>query len=364
MKVALAFSGGVDSSVSALLLKKEYDVTAIYIRFWARNNDEKKRILEEEKTAKKIAQEMKIDFLSLDFSQAHKKEIVDYFIDSYKKGNSPNPCVNCNFKIKFGLFFDWALNNNFDFVATGHYAQIIKLKNEYFLKKANDLQKDQSYFLYQLHEKKLSKIIFPIGEFRKDEVRQIALDNKLSIYNKKDSFDLCFLNKTSTRKFIEDKIGKKQGNIIDQKGNIIGTHHGIWFHTIGQRQGLNIDHKKLKNSQIYFKKDKAPALFVTAKDKEKNELIVGLKEDCYKNNFKIEKVNVINQLSQKILNKGISIEGKVKIRNTGKMIPATIQKSNSSYQIKSKEKLFAIAPGQSAVFYKKDIVLAGGVITA
>ena len=364
MKVSLAFSGGVDSSVSALLLKERYEVTAVYIRFWARDKSEQERILKEEQEAKKIALSIGIDFLSLDFSKEHKKEVVDYFISNYRNGYSPNPCIKCNFQIKFGLFYDWAMKNNFDLVASGHYAQIVKLKNEYFLKRGVDSNKDQSYFLYQLKQKTLSKILFPIGHLKKTEVRQIAQRNNLTVYDKKDSFDLCFLNKTTTQKFIEDKIGKKEGKIVDQLGNIIGSHQGIWFYTIGQRQGLKIEHKKLKKSQIKFKKEEAPALFVIAKNKEKNELIVGLKEDCFSKELIVNKVNIINQQIQKIIDKEIPIEIKVKVRNTGKLMSAKLQKIDDHYQIDFTEKVFAIAPGQSAVFYKKDIVLGGGIITA
>ena len=365
MKVALAFSGGVDSSVSALLLKKKtYEVTAVYIRFWARDKSEEQRIIQEEKAAQKMAENIGVKFHSLDFSEEQKKEVVDYFVDRYKKGYSPNPCITCNFQIKFGKFFNWAMENNFDLVASGHYAQIIKLKNEYFLKRGVDPNKDQSYFLYQLKQETLSKTLFPIGDLEKTTVRKIAKENNLTVYDKKDSFDLCFLNKTTTQKFIEDQIGKKEGNIIDQSGNIIGTHQGIWFYTIGQRQRLNIDHKKLKKSEIKFKKEAAPALFVIAKNKDKNELLVGLKEACLAEQLRIEEVNIINHKVKEVIDKEIELAVKVKIRNTGKLIPAKLKKVNNYYQITFLEKVFAVAPGQSAVFYKKDIVFGGGVITA
>ena len=365
MKVALAFSGGVDSSVSALLLKKKsYEVTAVYIRFWARNNSEKQRILKEEQEAQKIAKDIGIKFECLDFAELHKKEVVDYFISNYKDGYSPNPCIACNFQIKFGKFFDWAMKNNFDLVASGHYAQIINLKDEYFLKRGIDPHKDQSYFLYQLKQEILSKTMFPIGSLEKTEVRKLAKENNLSIHNKKDSFDLCFLNKTTTQNFIEGNIGKKKGNIIDQSGNIIGTHQGIWFYTIGQRQGLRIDHKKLKKSQIEFKKEEAPALFVIAKNKDKNELIVGHKNDCFTTELRIKEVKIINHKIKEIIDKGIELEVGVKIRNTGKLISAKLKKVDNNYQVNFLEKVFAVAPGQSAVFYKKDIVFGGGIITA
>jgi len=363
MKVALAFSGGVDSTVSALLLKeKGYKVTAIYIRFWARNQQEKERILKEEETAKRIAKNLNLNFKSLDFSQEHKEEVVDYFIKSYENGNSPNPCINCNYQLKFGLFFDWAMENNFDLVASGHYAQIKKINNQFYLERGEDQRKDQSYFLYKLTEAKLAKILFPIGHLEKTEVREIAKKNNLEVAQKKDSFDLCFLNETSTQEFINQHLGKKEGEIIDQDNNLIGKHQGIWFYTIGQRQGLEINHQQLKKFHPEMNKEQLPPLFVVAKNKEKNQLIVGPKEDCFRDQFFIKDINIINSRLEKIVNKGIKLAVKVKIRNTGRLVEAELQKIGQEIQVNSKEKIFALAAGQSAVFYKNRITIGGGII--
>jgi tRNA-specific 2-thiouridylase len=363
MTVALAFSGGVDSTVSALLLKeKGYQVTAIYIRFWARDQKEKNRILDEEEQARKIANSLNINFQSLDFSQKHKEEVVDYFIRSYENGNSPNPCINCNYQLKFGLFFDWAMENNFDLVASGHYAQIKKINNHFYLERGEDLRKDQSYFLYKLTENKLAKILFPIGHLEKTEVRAIAEKNNLQVAQKKDSFDLCFLNETTTQEFIDQHLGKKEGEIIDQEGNTIGKHQGIWFYTIGQRQGLEVNHQQLKKFHPEMNKEQLPPLFVIAKNKEKNQLIVGPKEACFRKQFSVKEINIINPRLEKIINKGINLEVKVKIRNTGRLVEAEIQKIGQEIQVNSKEKIFALAAGQSAVFYKNRSTIGGGII--
>ena len=342
-KIIIAMSGGVDSSVAAALLKRAgFNIIGVFLKL---NNFSS----EAEKRARKSAKILKIPFFVFNFEKEFKKRIFDYFLDGYKKGITPNPCTVCNKEIKFGLLLERALKLDADFVATGHYARKKKLENrkqktEYKLLKAKDKNKDQSYFLWMLSQKQLKRILFPVGDYTRQEVEKMAKKFKLPFANVKKSMEICFVP-TTIDYFLKKYLKPKPGIITTKDGKKIGEHEGLPFYTIGQRKGI-----KLPGGPFY----------VLDKNLKKNILIVTKNEkDLYKKELFVKDVNwIMGKVSK------LPLKVRTKIRYRSAMVPATITKYPNSklYILKFARSQRAITPGQSAVLYRGEVLLGGGII--
>lgn len=329
-KVAVAFSGGVDSSVSAFLLKeKGFDVLAVFMKLFDSGDSEKR--------ARSLAESMNIPFKAIDLRKEFKKKVIDYFISSYEKGLTPNPCVVCNKDIKFGIFLEKMEKMKADFFATGHYAKVINRRGVFHLSRPKDLKKDQSYFLYRLSQKQLSRIIFPLASYNKEEVRSIARKNKIKSVDFLESQEACFI-KGSTDDFLKEKLGERKGEIVDKKGNVLGKHKGVHFYTIGQRKGIGLS---------------GGPYFVIKKNVKKNQLIISDNEK--------------DLLSREVFFKNVSwISGepllptriKAKIRYGQKMASGKLSKISFVFDKPQK----SATPGQSIVFYKGSELIGGAII--
>ena len=347
-KAIMAISGGVDSSVAAALLKKTgVELTGVFMKL-----ADLPKFRESEKRAKKIAKILKIPFLVLDLRKEFKKRIIDYFLDGYRKGVTPNPCVVCNKEIKFGLLLKKALALDADFIATGHYARKQKIENrkqkiEYKLLKAKDKNKDQSYFLWMLNQEKLRRILFPIGDYTRKDVENLARKFKLPVLRAAKSVEICFI-KTTINDFLSKYLKSKPGPVVEQVhygvNKIIGRHLGLWFYTIGQRKGIGLP---------------GGPYFVLDKNLKKNLLIVTKNEkDLYKKELATKNVNWISGKEPRL-----PLKIKAKIRYHHRLASATISKiPNAKYKILFERPQRAITPGQSAVFFKGQEVLGGGII--
>jgi tRNA-specific 2-thiouridylase len=339
-KIVVAMSGGVDSSVAAALLKKAgFDVVGIMMKFWKEGADGKNRCcsIESEKLARLVAKKIGIPFYVINAEKEFKKEVVDYFLAEYKRGNTPNPCVVCNKEIKFGLLIKKALSLGADYLATGHYAQFKDGK----LLKGKDKDKDQSYFLWQLNQKQLERVSFPVGNYTKSEVRALAKKFKLPTAETPESQEVCFIqNKTSD--FLKKYLKIKQGKIIDITGKILGKHKGLWFYTIGQRKALEIPQGPY---------------YVVSKDFKRNILIVSKDEkDLLSKKLTAKNINFISP--QKL-----PITAEIKVRYKSKLAKAKIFSiGKNKLEILFQKPQRAITPGQSVVFYKGEQLLGGGVI--
>jgi tRNA-specific 2-thiouridylase len=351
-KVVVAMSGGVDSSVTAALLKKEgYEVTGVTMAIWSgeacSSEDSRHGCYgsgegEDIADAQNIARVLGIDFHVLDLRQQYKTAVLDFVCREYLSGRTPNPCIRCNCKVKFGALMQKTRDCGieFDYFATGHYARVEYngATNRYLLKSARDLDKDQSYFLYSLSQLQLNCSLFPLGNYTKKEVRKMASDFGLSVVNKPESQDFITGGYSS---LIETS---QPGLILDRQGNILGEHRGIPFYTIGQRKGLGISAKS--------------PLYVVAIDCEKNAIIVGAKEELYRDELIASELNWI---SVEELEHPIMV--KAKIRNSHEGAEATITPlSKEKICVKFKEPQMAITPGQAIVFYHEVIVVGGGTI--
>ena len=354
-KIALGMSGGVDSSLSAkLLVEAGYDVTGVYLECWRAPGC---RTDQDRKDALSVALQLNIPFTVLDFKEEYRERVVEYFFAEYKAGRTPNPDVMCNKEIKFGMFYDWAMANGFDAIATGHYAQVGALNNTKdntkvpALVSSTDTWKDQTYFLYRLTEEHLSHTIFPVGHLNKQQVRELAKEKAIPVAEKKDSVGICFIGDIDVHEFLKERLGEKHGEVVDTKRRVIGQHKGLWFYTVGQRHGFTIYPKTVSTNEDGEQVDhhNIPPFYVISKLPEKNQLVVGFGRETYQRHFSIADLHWSAPTVVKQLLKENALELLVRIRHTGQLHPCTLH--TDMLKVELSEPIQGIAEGQSAVFY-------------
>ncbi|MEN8907036.1 MAG: tRNA 2-thiouridine(34) synthase MnmA [Clostridiales bacterium] len=346
-KVLIGLSGGVDSSVAAYILKESgYEVIGVTMNLFQNYSTQNSNAMIRD--AKNVAEKLGIEFIEFDLNESFKSKVIDYFKKEYLKGRTPNPCVVCNKFIKFGDLLEKADRMNIKYISTGHYAKIqMNERGFYNLKKPKDKTKDQTYFLYGLKQNQLSRVIMPLGNYDKKEVREIAKQADLFVANKKDSQEICFIEDNDYVKFIIENSSTKiiQGDFVDLQGNVLGIHKGIIYYTIGQRKGLGITFGKPK--------------YVIEIDYINNRIVLGDNEDLFQHYLIAENINLITD-NKIIDNRNVEI----KIRNSSKLSKAKLTLiENNKAKIIFEVPQRAITPGQSAVFYDDDMLLGGGVIT-
>jgi len=365
-RVFVGLSGGVDSAVSAaLLIDQGFEVIGVFIKGYVPEAGEafSREIgctfTEDKRSAMKAAATLGIPFLTLDLSSEYKRNVVDQMIREYQNGNTPNPDVFCNKYIKFGYFFDFALANGADFVATGHYARIVKREtSEAVLAEPKDTNKSQTYFLWTLETKHLEKTIFPLCDLEKSQVRELAKKFGLPQATKKDSQGLCFLGKFDFKEFLKGHVGTNPGDVLDAKGNIIGSHDGVLLYTLGERHGFSVTTTKMES----------PVLYVTKKDLTKNTITVESKLEDTEQQKPRDKT-VIN-LSDVNLTARLPLDGLTcRLKYRGELIGAKILEQNfrpnqNTLKVELAKSVKDAACGQSVVFYYLDLCLGGGIIVA
>ena len=388
--VFIGLSGGVDSAVStALLLKRGYEVVGVFIKTWHPDflicNEE-----EERHDAMRVAAHLGIPFLTFNLKDVYKKEVADYMIQEYKMGGTPNPDVMCNKEIKFGAFLKKALAMGADFVATGHYAKVSGAENsfsreypashrhhskKYSLLRSPDNTKDQSYFLWTLQQEQLKKILFPVGNLKKTEVRKLAKKFNLPVAEKKDSQGICFLGAVDLKEFLKHYIKEKKGKVLNEKGKEIGYHNGTVFHTLGERHGFTIT-KKSPNDGAYY---------IVGKDIKKNILVVSQDKNCLVKStdiFLLKNSSCSRQSRSQVslqdnffLNlkdtnwiSGVPKPNKTytaQIRYHGELLPCKIKAEGPERSRRTQiifKKPILVASGQSCVVYNGNVCLGGGVV--
>ncbi len=355
--VLLGLSGGVDSSVAALLLKKQgYNVIGAFLISYP--NKAKFLNIEcpfagDNKIARKIAKKLKIPFIEIDNRKKYLREVIKPMINEYKKGKTPNPDTYCNSIIKFPDLWKAAKEHKADYIATGHYARIKKTKKGLQLLQGIDKKKDQSYFLYQLTQKDLEHTLFPNGNHTKAQTREIAKKNKFSNWNKHGSTGICFIGNKSMKSLLKANIKEKQGKVLSPENKVIGAHPGAFYFTIGER--VNQKHNIIINKK-YKKQTNNSKLYIT--EKKGNTLIVAPRNSpiMKKSRILIKKFHKINPILP------IKKNLKARIRHLGKLLPGKLSKKNSIYLFTLKKPIDSIAPGQAVVLYHRQQLIAGGEI--
>lgn len=342
-KVFVGLSGGVDSSVTAALLKEQgYDVTGVYMKNWSKDLPGFACPWKEDyQDAKRVAVQLGIPFKMYDFETQYKQKVVDYMIDEYKAGRTPNPDVMCNQEVKFKLFLTTALEDGADMIATGHYARVKDGK----LLRAKDDNKDQTYFLYRVTGDALHKTLFPLGEYAKPEVRKLAEKFGLVTANKKESMGICFVGKVGIKEFLSQYVTTKKGVIKDQHDIVVGEHDGAIFYTIGQRSGLGVG-----GGLPYY---------VTGKDMNKNEVYVTTDladERLWDKTISLTSLHWINAAPKN----GTKVQ--VRTRHRAPLVAATLKLNDKKAVLELTDEIRALTPGQSAVIYDGQTVLGGGII--
>lgn len=354
-------SGGVDSSLCAHLLKEQgYDVTGVYLECWRAPGC---RTEEDRKDALQVALSLDIPFKVLDFKQQYRDRVVEYFFSEYAAGRTPNPDVMCNKEIKFGLFYDWAMAEGFDYVATGHYARISGAGQGAELAIPADRHKDQTYFLYVLTQQQLQHTLFPLSELTKSQVRAEAAQRGVHVATKKDSVGICFIGDINVHEFLRERLGENPGEVVDTAGTVIGTHKGLWFYTIGQRHGFEIAPKTTIALADGTRVDRTniPPFYVIGKKPEANQLVVGFGSEALQSTFQLQQPHWIGEPPRP------GAELLVRIRHTGELLPCTLEQAyDGQIKITLEKPAKGIAEGQAAVIYAADgdacICLGGGAI--
>lgn len=354
-KALIAMSGGVDSSIAALLTCKTGDeCEGITLKLYHNEDigvDRQKTCcsLDDIEDARAVSRKLGMRFYVFNFTDCFKETVIDHFTEAYLQGATPNPCIDCNKYLKFGKLMQRMRELQMDYVVTGHYARVEydEKRERYLLKKEKDREKDQSYVLYMLTQEQLAHIKFPLGEYTKKEVRQIAEENGLINAKKRDSQDICFVPDGDYAKVIEVVTGEKSvpGDFVDVNGNILGKHKGIIHYTVGQRRGLNIAAKE--------------RLYVVEILPDENRVVLGSDKDLYKNELIAEQVNLI---SCEIIEEPIHVTAKVRYRQQEQPALAW-QSEDGKLHVKFQYPQRAITKGQAVVLYDGELVIGGGVIS-
>ncbi|QQR54855.1 tRNA 2-thiouridine(34) synthase MnmA [Candidatus Peregrinibacteria bacterium] len=360
VKVLVGMSGGVDSSVVAALLKEQgYDCVGVYMNLWADPTvfdlEDKKKFPQNKccsigslMAARSICQRLDIPFYSINFEDVFKENVVDFFLEGFREGETPNPCVRCNKTVKFGVLFKKMEELGCDFLATGHYAKLISKKELMELHRGKDQAKDQTYFLYNLSQERLKKILFPLGDYDKPAVKKLATKFGLKeLKNKRESQGVCFYPEKTYFEFLKRylKPGEdfKEGDIEDISGQKIGTHTGLPFYTVGQRKGIGVGG--------------GAALYVQKADSIRNVLIVGSQEDLLVESVSLREANFLAGTPP-----DLTEELQAKIRSQGSLTPCHVLQKGKNFQVQFKEPQRAIMAGQSLVLYRGTELVGGGIM--
>ena len=351
-RVVLGMSGGVDSSVAAILLKEQgYEVIGVFMKNWDEEDENGVCMADEDyKDVVSVAEQLGIPYYSINFVKEYWERVFEYFLSEYRLARTPNPDVMCNKEIKFKAFLEYAEKLGADYIATGHYARLIEDKDgKKVMLKGIDDNKDQTYFLSGLTQKQLEKVLFPLGDYKKSEIREIAQKYDLKTANKKDSTGICFIGERNFNEFLSKYIPAQKGDIVDINGKKLGVHNGLMYYTIGQRKGIGLGNSKDGTGEPYF---------VVDKKLETNELVVAQGDDklLYSKGLIANNFNFINSIK-------FPFECGVKFRYRQKDVKAVISKINDEeYRIDFEEPQRAVTLGQVAVIYNGDICLGGGII--
>lgn len=353
-RVIVGMSGGVDSSVSALLLKKQgYQVEGLFMKNWDEDDGtEYCTALQDLEDARSVADQLGIPLHSANFAAEYWDRVFEHFLDEYKNGRTPNPDILCNKEIKFRAFLDYAITLGADYIATGHYVRNRTINGKSQLLKGLDANKDQSYFLHAVDQSRIGKTLFPVGDMAKPQVRQIAASYGLKVYDKKDSTGICFIGERKFTDFLKQYLPAKPGDIVTLDGKVIGKHQGLMYHTIGQRQGLGIGGLSDYGEAPWF---------VAEKELTTNKLVVvqGTQHPAlFKSGLRVGQIMWVDGVGPTL---PAELHSKVRYRQPDQPCVLT-QHAQGEYQVVFDEKQRAITPGQSVVFYDGEVCLGGGVI--
>ena len=351
-RVVVAMSGGVDSSVAALLLKRQgYDVVGVTMRLWAVKDaaaaplNKRCCSVEDVQDARRVCDAIGARHYFINFEREFQQHVIDYFVREYDRGRTPHPCLACNDKIKFDFLLRRALFMDADYIATGHYARIRRDGERTRLLKGVDAGKDQSYVLFTLRQTELQRLLLPVGEYPKSDIRRIAAHAGLPVADKPDSQEICFIPDGDYRKFVGERVAPKPGEMVDGAGNVLGTHPGIQFFTIGQRRGLGLQGNT------------GAPMYVTAIDADANRVTLGRQEDLLRRELWASRVNYI---AGEPPHTATAITAK--IRYKASEAPATLTPRGDWAELRFHEPQRAVTPGQAVTFYRGEEIIGGGII--
>ena len=350
--VVVGMSGGVDSSVAAALLKEQgYNVIGLFMHNWEEDDEDGCcTAVADYEDVKRVCNQLEIPYYSVNFAKEYRERVFSYFLKEYAAGRTPNPDVLCNREIKFGPFLDYAMGLGADYIATGHYCDIEHNNGVSYLLKAADQNKDQTYFLNQLSQHQLEKVLFPLGKLEKPQVRAIAAKYGFSTAEKKDSTGICFIGERKFREFLKNFIPARPGKIVDMSGNQVGSHDGVMYYTLGQRRGLNIGGLKSGNGGRWF---------VVDKDVKNNLLIVSQGDETPLYSVSLE-ASEVNWICGEPKDKIFECTAKFRYRQPEQKVTVKLLKNKVVVEFFEPQR--AVTPGQFVVFYLGDKCLGGGII--